>query len=190
MLRNPIHVTWLKADETKIKIDVSNHWTVQTVEQAIADLPNPFDSWRTLEEHCRRSYDHLTFANEFMRLVGFPYVRSIAEGICILLNVLDKLSTGIDEGGKRMLEGETLYQTYFIGGDPYFTDESIPNKRDYKAKLTFPHPTDDKKTLFIPWHGKVNSPTNFPPVRIHFTWPVTSKGELYVAYVGSKLTMR
>lgn len=189
-LVSPIKVTWLKTDDTKLDVDVANHWTVRTVEQALAALPRPFDSWNSLGEHCRRSCENLVFANDFMRLAGYPYVRSVAEGICILVEVLDRLSEFIDDEGRRKPEVDLLYETYFVGQAPYFTDESATNKRNYPAKLSFPHPTDTEKTLFCPWHGKVNSPTNFPPIRIHFSWPVTTKGDLYLTYVGPKITMR
>lgn len=189
-LLNPIKVTWLKADDTRRDIDVANHSTVTTVEQVLADLPRPFGSWNSLGEHCRRSCENLAFANDFMRLAGYPYVRSVAEGICILIEVLNKLSEGIDDEGKRKPEVDLLYETYFVGREPYFTDESTPNKRDYKTQLTFPHPTEAGRTVFCPWHGKVNSPTHFPRIRIHFKWPVAKRGEVYVAYVGPKITMR
>lgn len=190
-LVSPIKVTWLKHDESKLDVDVANHWTVTTVEEALAGLPSPFDSWESLDEHCRRCCDNLAFAEDaFTKLDGYPYVKSVGEWIHILLDVLNKLSNGFDDDGNRTVEFDALYETYFKGRAPYFTDESATNKRDYATKLSFPHPTDAGKTLFCPWHGKVNSPTNFPPIRIHFTWPVKAKGELYLAYVGPKITMR
>ncbi len=188
-LVNPIKVTWLKADETTQDVDVANHWTVTTVEQALAGLPNPFDSWESLDEHCRRSCKNLVFADEFMKFAGYPYIRSVAEGIRILVDVLDKVSDGIDHDGKRKPDVDLLYETYFVGRAPYFTDESSTNKRAYAVRLSFQDPTDAEKTVFCPWHGKVNSPTNFPPVRIHFSWPINVKGGLLLAYAGPKITM-
>jgi len=34
--------------------------------------------------------------------------------------------------------------------------------------MTFTHPDESDKTLFCPWHGKVQT----PQLRVHFSWPV------------------
>lgn len=188
---NPITVTWRKTDETKVDVNVANHWTLNTVMTTLESLPRPFESWESLEQHTRRACENMVLANgAFKPLRGYPYVKSVGEWVFVLLDVLNKLDGGFDKDGKRTLEFESLYETYFMGKDPYFSDESDTNKRDYKSKMTFPHPMSPGETLFCPWHGKVNSPKNFPPVRIHFTWPATAKSILYVVYVGPKITTR
>ena len=50
--------------------------------------------------------------------------------------------------------------------------------------MTFKHPTDASKTLFCPWHGKVQT----PQLRVHFSWPVRADEPLYIVYVGPKIT--
>ena len=51
-----------------------------------------------------------------MRLVGYPYVKSVAEWIYILVGVLNKLSGGFDDEGNRTEEDyEDLYEYLFQG---------------------------------------------------------------------------
>jgi hypothetical protein len=182
--RTPIIVTWRRADESLAVVDLPNHWQVATVANTLAKLRRPFDSWESLEHHLRRSCENVLFADGFLRMRRYPYVKSVAEGIWMLTSVLNKMSAAIDDDGKRTSAFNELYDTYFIGKAPYFTDESDSNKDEFQNDLTFPHPTKVGEHLFCSWHGKVNAPTNFPPVRIHFTWPVKAKGDLYVAYIG------
>lgn len=190
-LQHPLNVIWRKSDDTDIAVEVPNHWTLESVTKVLDGLPKPYDSWTSLEEHLRRMCDSLILADgAFAPLEGHPYVKSVAEGIHILLDVLNKLDAGFDDDGNRTDEFESLYETYFKGEAPYFTDESDTNKRGYESKLTFPHPTQRGQTLFCSWHGKVNSPRNFPPIRIHFTWPATAETTLCVVYVGPKITTR
>lgn len=190
-LRTPINVTWRKTEDSTVDIDVQNHWSLNTVATSLGSLPTPFDSWGSLEEHIRHACEMLVLADDaFKPLEGYPYVKSVAEWICSLLDVLNKLNSAFDEDGKRTAEFDLLYETYFTGDAPYFTDESTTNKRDYKSQLTFPHPRAPGDTLFCSWHGKVNSPRNFPPIRIHFTWPPAANADLYVVHVGPKITTR
>jgi hypothetical protein len=189
-LQDPISVTWRKSHEEQSLIDVPNHWAEGTIRQRLATLPLPFHSWKTLEGHLRATCEHLTFGKDFMRLEGYPYVRSVGEWIYILVDVLNRMSGAFDEHGAKTNEYEELYSAYFKGQDPYFSDESTQNKNDYEQQMTFPHPGQKGVRVFCPWHGKVNSPKNFPPVRVHFSWPISAKDEVYLAYVGKKITMK
>ena len=45
---------------------------------------------------------------------------------------------------------------------------------------------DPTKTLFCPWHGKVQT----PQLRVHFSYPIRANEPLYIVYVGPKLTKR
>ena len=188
-LRNPVVVTWRKNDREHLTVDVPNHWTLESVEETLETLPLPFDSWVSLEEHLRNTCDSLIFSDDFMRLDGYPYVMSVGEWIYILVGVLNKLSDGLDDDGKRTEKANELYEVYFKGDAPYFTDESTQNKNNFCQQMTFNDPRSANVTVFCPWHGKVNSPTNFPPIRIHFTWPLEKRGDLFVAYIGPKITM-
>jgi hypothetical protein len=188
-LQNPVRVSWRRGDDATIDVNVTNHWATNTVSSTLESLPPPFDTWKSLEEHARRICDSIIVSDDaFAPLKGYPYVKSVGEGIAIILGVLNKLDGGFDESGSRTQQFESLYTTFFTGDDPYFTDESVTNKRDYKSKLTFPHPEPNGAELFCSWHGKVNSPRNFPPIRIHFSWPATAKTTVCVVYVGPKIT--
>lgn len=190
-LRTPITLSWLKEEASKWDIRVANHWAVDTVTEVLERLPRPFDSWASLEEHVRRSRESIVIADDaFEPLAGYPYVKSVAESIANLLHVLDKMNAAFDENGQCTAEYNRLYQTYFVGSAPYFTDESDTNKRDYRSKLTFPDPVVAGESLFCSWHGKVNSPSSFPPIRIHFTWPTNATNTVCVVYVGPKITTR
>ena len=185
-MRNPIVVTWRKNAQEQMTVDVANHWALESVEQTLKTLPPPFDSWDSLEQHLKNTCDQLILADDFMRLNGYPYVKSVGEWIYILMGVLNKLSDGIDDDGDRTEEANELYDVYFKGDAPYFTDESTQNKNNFRQQMTFDDPSDAGRTVFCPWHGKVNSPSNFPPIRIHFKWPISKKGDLYVPYVGKR----
>jgi len=190
-LRNPITVCWRSSQQLETRYGVSNHWSTESVATRLADLPIEFDSWTSLSERLVSFCDQINFGNDFMQMDGFPYVKSIAEGIWQLVTVLNRLSGGIDSQGNRAQEFESLHETFFKGQDPYFTDESVPNLRNsqFVNRMTFPHPAKPGQFVMCSWHGKVNAPKNFVPVRIHFSWPLTTKGELYLPYIGKKLTM-
>lgn len=190
-IRNPISVTWRTSDDARSTVAVPNHWEPTTIEQTLAQLPTLFDSWDSLEVQLRNSCDEIKFANEFLQLEGFPFKKCVGEGIFQLVTVLNKLSGAFNDDGTRTGEFDRIYETFFKGRDPYFTDESKPNldNEQYVRRMTFPHPNLAGQLLLCSWHGKVNSPKNFIPIRIHFSWPVARKGELYLPYIGKKLTM-
>ena len=52
--------------------------------------------------------------------------------------------------------------------------------------MTFGPPEHADRTLFFPWHGKVQT----PQLRVHFSWPVRADKHLYVVYVDPKITKR
>jgi hypothetical protein len=188
-LESPIIVIWRREREGIAEIHVVNRWQLATVARALEGLPKPYNSWDSLEEHGRRICDRAVITNDaFQRLRRFPYVQSIATGTALLLDVLNKMSKAFDKEGKPTEEFRQLYDTYFKGKDPYFSDESDTNKREFQSQLTFPNPSNAQQTLFCSWHGKVNSPKNFPPVRIHFTWPIIAKSPPLIVFVGPKIT--
>lgn len=67
-----------------------------------------------------------------------------------------------------------------------FTDSSDSEKSEFKKEMTFDNPLDAKRTLFCPWHGKVQT----PQLRVHFSYPICADEALFVVYVGPKLTKR
>lgn len=184
-LLDPIAVTWRKSDQSQAAVDVSNHWSVDTVEKILDSLPSPFDSWRSLEEHSRRQYDKLTFADEaFAPLQGQPYAHGAAERLYIRLSVLNKMCGCFDSDGNRTSEGDQLYAAHFVGKKAWFTDSSDPEKSEFESDLTFPYPAKPGQYLFCTWHGKVKT----PQLRIHFSWPIAANTPLYIVYVGPKIT--
>lgn len=187
--RHPIAVEWRANATTRSRVNVSNYWHLNALSQRLSTIAPTFSSWDSLEKHLRRTCFATCFSDEFLQMRKYPYVKSVAEGINILLQALNKLSDGIDDQGRRTADAELVYETYFTGADPYCTDESTSNKSKYENRMTFPDPTGSGAMLFCPWHGKVNSPSSYPPIRIHFAWPINQRGSLVVPYVGKKLTM-
>lgn len=128
----------------------------------------------------------------FAPLVGHPFASGAAERLLFIMHLLDRFKACFDEDGQRTLEGHEIYRDFFTGqkGEggrgPLFTDSSEKEKKSFKAEMTFKHPTDSSKTLFCPWHGKVQT----PPLRVHFSWPVRADEPLFIVYVGPKITKR
>lgn len=191
-LRNPIPVTYRTNNNRTVIVNVVNHWSLDAMEATLKELPSPLsacNSWKSFEEHARRACDSMVFAEEaFEPMNGYPFVRCVGEQIFRLLDVLNKLNRGLDDAGNRTSEFETLYETYFNGHAPYFTSESDTNKAKYQSKMTFPDPEGIDPELFCPWHGKPNCPKNYPPIRIHFSWPKTRQRNVSVVYIGKKIT--
>ena len=184
---SPIDVTWVGSDNHRTAISVANHWSVASVGNSLARSPLPILSWESLEERVRVSCQKLVFAQDaFAPLEGHPFVHGAAERIQILLQTLDDLSGCIDENGQRTPDGDRLYDAYFKGNYPWFTDSSDTEKNTFKSDLTFRCPDDPNEFMFCTWHGKVKS----PQLRIHFSWPIQVNRPVYVVYVGPKITKR
>lgn len=87
---------------------------------------------------------------------------------------------------------DEIYRNFFTGKKggggrgALFSDSSDDEKIKFETEMRFKHPAEVNKTLFCPWHGKVQT----PPLRIHFSWPVRADDPLYVVYVGPKITKR
>ncbi len=180
-----INVTWLKDHEVSCSVDIRNHWSLPTVLTTLENLPSPFNSWASLEEHARRLCTKLTFSgNAFEALQGQPYAHGAAERLLIRLTVLNRMCESFDNDGNRTQEGDRLYAEHFVGEKAWFTDSGPREKVDFKDKLTFAHPKMPGEYLFCTWHGKVKT----PQLRIHFSWPIAADTSLYVVYVGPKIT--
>lgn len=187
--QNPIQVTWRKSESEVQAINVPNLTRLADVKTLLEALPPTYDSWNSLEIYLQKSCDNLSiYEDAFRTFEGTPWKRCVADKICMLMVVLNKMSVAFEPDGQRTKEFSTLYDTFFRGADPYFTDESDDNKRNFAADLSFDHPTDPNAKLFCPWHGKVNVPAGFPPIRIHFNWPINSPRSLFIPYVGEKIT--
>jgi hypothetical protein len=182
-----IHVRWVKNHGVLDSVELRNHCALSTVSKTLDDLPQPFDSWRTLESHARRACDRLTFSEDaFEAFNGQPYAHGAAERILIRLRVLNTIHGCFDNLGDRTAEGDRLYAEHFTGKKAWFSDSSDSEKREFKPDLTFPHPEKPGENLFCTWHGKVKT----PQLRIHFSWPIAAGSPLYIVYVGPKITKR
>lgn len=185
--RSPVTVTMLLDDgATNIPIPVANYWTPADLETALQAAEPPIDDWPPLETVCRAKFQLLRFSAEcFEDLYGYPFARAASDGILRRLAILDRLMGAVDDVGRRTAEGDLLLQEHFTGERAWFSNSSATEKREFD--LTFPHPDKPGETLFCPYHGKVN---NRPPLRIHFSWPVSAGEPLYVVHVGEKLTKK
>lgn len=179
----PITVNWLRQNDADEDIDVCNYWESSTLETALEQSPSNMASWRQLEDAVRQRFVNLNFTpDSFSYLAGQPFAESVAKSIRERLNALDRLwSVGLGSD-----EGRQLFDNHFMGDNAWFSDSSDSEKRKFRKELTFDI-ADQNANHFCPWHGKVNTAR---PYRIHFTWPVQPGGQLYVVYVGLKITRR
>lgn len=185
---SPALVEWHKSDEELERTEVVNYWDADTLETALLAAPLQITSWEMLENMSTARCTQLTFSSDcFNPLKGYPIVPKTIQDILNRLEVLNQFKICFDTEGKRTNEGHRLYQKHFTGKRAWFSDSSDTKKDKFKQKLTFSHPSRIGESLFCPWHGKVNF---HPPLRIHFSWPVTAVDPLYIVYVGPKLTLR
>lgn len=183
----PFSVERVHEDGNRAPIDVPNYWEPASVETCLATTQLALNSWTALKELSAARFEHLRFAgNAFESLRAQPFKQGVAERILVRLEVLHRFKQSFDADGSRTKEGHALYQKHFTGEKGWFSDESAANKEDFVNDLTFPNPDAPGKTLFCPWHGKVQT----PQYRIHFSWPVTAASPVHVVYVGPKITKR
>lgn len=190
---SPVPVEMVNDGRPRTWIDVSNFWDPAVTEAALRAAPVPFRSWRHLEEVSVARFTQLTFATDaFAPLAGYPLVDSAAKRLLALFEILNHFKACFDMNGERTDEGHEIYRNFFTGKKDdggrgaLFSDSSDKEKNDFETRLTFRHPEDPAKTLFCPWHGKVQT----PQLRVHFPWPVRADEPLYIVYVGPKLTVR
>lgn len=183
----PLTVNWLKQDGTDEEISVCNYWEPSTLKEALEQSAPPPESWSDLEDVARQRFVNLNFTQDsFRHLKGRSLSpKSLPDKILRCLKVLDDIrSAGL---GSKV--GRELYDEYFQGDNAWFSNssDSEKNNRKFREDMTF-HIADTNDRHFCPWHGKVK--TRHGPLRIHFTWPVPPGGQLYVVYMGDKLTRR
>ncbi len=185
---SPAVVEWHKSDEEAQAVEVVNYRNANALETALRAAPAQITSWEMVADMAKARYTQLAFSLDcFDSLQAYPFAHGAAQHILNRLDKLDRLKTCFDADGRRTAEGHRLYQRHFTGDRAWFSDSSDTEKAQFKTQLTFRHPTTEGQPLFCPWHGKVN---HHPPLRIHFSWPVTANEPLYVVYVGPKITQR
>ena len=188
---SPVLVDWISDSSPKKSIEVVNHWDSAALEAILQLAPIPLASWVQLEVFAKAQNPLLTFSQDaFTPLNGHPFVSGAAHRLLFVLRTLNRYKSCFDANGQRTPEGNQIYQNFFTGakGDggrgAIFTDSSDDEKVKFKNLMTFNHPDNAGKTLFCPWHGKVQTPQS----RVHFSMPVRANEPLYVVYVGPKLT--
>ena len=185
---SPISATISPRDSSvEHPVKVQNYWEPATLETALRDAEHPIESWQQLEKVCQSKFPLLRFTSRcFDPLKGKPFASSAVNQILSRMKVLNELMEEIDSTGRRTAEGHSLYQKHFTGDEGWFSDSSDTEKREFKNKLTFPHPDKPNSTLSCTWHGKVSTQL----LRIHFNWPVSHGESLYIVYIGEKITKR
>jgi hypothetical protein len=184
-LNEKIRVIFKQESSRSTSADVINRWTLKSVEQSLEALAPPYDSWQSLEIYVRRKCELLRFCDDaFSYLRGHPFVACAAKGIEVQLTTLNTYRGSFNEDGSRTPDGDRIYNSHFAHGKAWFTDSSDSEKSEFRKELTFPHPERPGEYLFCTWHGKVKT----PPIRIHFSWPITANSPVYIAYVGPKIT--
>jgi hypothetical protein len=183
---SPLTVTWHRDADAGATVAVSNHWDPEEMEAVLQAAPVPVASWEILEAVVTARCPNLVFSpGAFESLRGRPFHAGAAERIQVLLDMLHRLRSCVDEQGRRTAEGHRLYQDHFTGDKAWFSDSSDSEWRDFKKELTFLHPVTGDE-LPCRWHGKEKN----LQLRIHFSWPVGPDEPLCVVYVGPKITGR
>jgi hypothetical protein len=183
--KNPILINWyISTDETR-RVLINNFWESTELTYLLDSLEPPIGSWEQLINNIKKSYNNLVFLPNFDKeLLSQPFNHTISEHIVGLLSILSEFKDCFDDNGQRTLRGYAIYQDYFTGDNAKFSGESDQNKRDFEKEMTFYDENGEK--IFCPYHGKISH--NF--YRIHFSWPITKEGNLYIGYIGPKITKK
>jgi hypothetical protein len=182
-LTTPIKITWYKSEEKKNDITINNYWETVELEKLLVTLVPPIQSWHQLILRITSDFSNLTFLPGLEHcLQGQPFNTTIATHVIELLSILNKFKGCFEENGERSTKGHEIYNEFFTGEKAKFTDESVTNKRKFKKDLTFLDSNGNE--IFCPYHGKIS----YQSYRIHFSWPITKDGNVYIAYIGPKIT--
>lgn len=182
----PISISHSLEDILVGSYDVDNVWDVCDVGEKLKALVVPPASWEEMLKVSIDSFKYLAFLSEpHLDLIATPFSRGASERIYLLLGVLNKIAQNTNDDGSRNEAAKNLYETFFVGEKPAFTDESDSNKKEFKKELTFVN--SDGEGVFAPWHGKINS----PKIRIHFEWPRPINQKIIkVLFIGPKITKK
>ena len=154
------------------------------------DLLVPLKCWPDLQPVIYKRFNQLIISSDAMSaLLPVPFSRALKDRILRLLDILNELAIESDEDSKLSQKGKEILANYFAGAcdprQPIFKPESPTKKNNFKRELTFRDPSDESKTIFCHWHGKIQT----PQTRIHFEWPRPSgQRKIKVVYIGPKIT--
>ena len=180
----PIKVDWI--GDFRREVPVSNYWTQAELESALRQAEPPLKSWSQLQEVVPRRFGWLAFTPDcFEDLKGRSFEPSAAAQICERLTVLNQLMELQENNARNTPAWRQLYDDHFKGG-VHFSDSSDTEKREFKKQLSFRVPGLSDQPVLCGFHGKITRTL----LRLHFTWPVTPGKQLYVVYVGRKITTR
>ena len=180
---DPLCVVHGLEEEPIGRVPVTNFHETNALADALrAARPEP-ETWPELLAEARARFDRLHIGSHCDRVLARPpYHPPGGRRVLELLDVLQRLMTEMDSGGRLSEAGEELRNTYFVGERSWFSDESETRKHSPET-FTFPDPDGDG-TLVCFWHGKVSTRA----FRIHFEWPVSPPvRRLRVVYIGPHL---
>ena len=181
--RTPIAVTM--SDDIPTLIQVDNYWAAPELEVALSESELPITSWNQLESVSISRFERLSFSRDaFHPLIGLPFSPTAAAYIKSRLHTLNFVMGCRDESGRFTLEAKPILNAHLTRGSAQFSDSSTNEKRKFRNELSFPHPDIPGETLDCPWHAKVKPLL----IRLHFRWPVAPGEELYIVYIGRKIT--
>ena len=181
--RTPITVTML--DDVPTVIQVENYWTVPELEVALSKAEPPIATWNQLESVSISQFQRLRFSSDaFHPLRGLSFSPTAAAYIKSRLHTLNYVMGCRDESGNFTPEAKPVLDAHLTRGSAEFSDSSTDEKRRFRNKLSFRHPDMPGEYLDCTWHGKVKPLL----IRLHFRWPVPPGEDLFVVYVGRKIT--
>jgi hypothetical protein len=186
--RDPLTVQHGLVDEPLGYIDVTNVWDLKELEaRAREGLGDP-TSWRELVDICRNRFSSLLIPEVILHQLEIEtFYPVVAKRVIVILSVLQLVMEGRADNGALNEIARSLWQTHSRGDTTLFSDESAANKRRFQHEMTFRDLDDSSRSLFCPWHGKIQT----PQFRVHFEWPVpVGQRVLKILYIGPKITKR
>ena len=181
--RAPIAVTMMN-DISRV-IHVDNYWTDSTLEIALVEAEPPISSWDQLENVAVSRFRNVKFSiSAFQPLDGMPFSPTAAEYIMTRLYTLNYVMGCRTESGVFTSAAKPILDAHLTRGSVQFSDSSTREKQKFSGALSFPHPDVSGAILDCTWHAKVKPLL----IRMHFRWPVPPGEELYVVYIGRKIT--
>ncbi len=186
---SPVKIAWRHGIEnTETRVSKLKNWLqISELEVSLRAMDPPLHSWDSLRKKSEVRFQKLRLAdNSFDPLIGATFVRSSANRVLALFDILDKIAHAFDETGKRTSEGHRLHKDFFQGDRAWFTDSSDSEKSKFRKDMTFPHPDDSETKLFCTWHGK----ENHSKLRVHYWWSEAANDPVYIVYVGPKITKK
>lgn len=166
------------------RLQINNCWNPKDIETNQTTRPC---SWSEMLRTVPTRMPSLILCSDIRdQLSPIPFHSGVAEKCLQLLGVLQRITEETAPDGAFTERGQEIYNQFFTGHKPLFSDESDSNKRDFRSELTFSDPLGVSPPVFCPWHGKIKFGSQY---RIHFEWP-RPKGqrEIKVVYIGAKIT--